>query len=416
MYNLFKNINLSSGDILPVSLASVDLFVNQETDLSVLMKWIDLNHVGSKFRIYVLHPDESIDYEIPLEYIKEGGSFSENYQDGQRKSLSFSLVNEDGDFTPNINNFWAGTRFRLDMGLELPDMSVLWVQKGIFVLDKQEVTYSEGETAVSITASDKFSLFENKTGTLETSYEIPVGTEIEPLIKNILLTNVGEGYPLDIKPIVFHSSLKGKKTQATISKSAGDSYGSILLELATQLSAEIFYNSEGNLTLVPTNDTSLDIDKPLLYEYTTDEGYISGFNFSFDMSSIVNRIIVIGATSSGGVCRGEAVNDDPSSPLCYQRIGYRTGNIINDSNITTDILAKERARYELRQQLILKSSTSITVPFNPLMAVNNLVALTDDFFSLEHERFLLSSYSVTLDYSGTMSLTVTNVRNLPSLV
>ena len=52
---------------------------------------------------------------------------------------------------------------------------------------------------------------------------------------------------------LLYASFKGKKTQATISKSAGESYGSILLDLATQLSAEIFYNAMGNLTLVPTN-------------------------------------------------------------------------------------------------------------------------------------------------------------------
>ena len=126
--------------------------------------------------------------------------------------------------------------------------------------------------------------------------------------------------------------------------------------------------------------------------------------------------LVIGATTNGGVCRGEAVNDDPASPLCYQRIGYRTGSLINDSNITTDILANERARYELRKQLVLKSSTTVTVPFNPLMSVNNLVAITSEFFNMEHERFLMSSYSCSLDYSGTMSITITNIKNLPSLI
>ena len=216
--------------------------------------------------------------------------------------------------------------------------------------------------------------------------------------------------------IIYHSSFKGKKTQATISKSAGESYGSILLDLATQLSAEIFYNAMGNLTLVPTNETSLDVDKPLIFDYDAERGQISGLDFSFDMGSIVNRVIVIGSSVTGGVVSATAVNDDAGSPLCYQRIGYRTGSIINDSNISTEILAQERAQYELRKQLILKSSTNVSVLFNPLLSVNNLVTITSEFFGLTHERFLIQSISCSLDYGGVMSITITNIRNLPSII
>ena len=43
----------------------------------------------------VLKPDESVDYEIPKDDIVEDSiSFSENLQNGQRKSLSFTLINQ----------------------------------------------------------------------------------------------------------------------------------------------------------------------------------------------------------------------------------------------------------------------------------------------------------------------------------
>ena len=404
-----QNILLASGDRVPISVANSVY----DIDVAHLSEWIDNNYVGSRWRIYVLFPDETVNYEIPQDDIQLGGSYSENYQDGQRRSLSFSLYNETGKYSININTFWANTKLRLDRGVELNDGTVIWFQSGVFVVSQAQNTLGVSQKMVQITAKDKFSLFEEKIGTLETTYEIPVGSDIESVIKDLLLFNNGSGEPLDVRPIMYHSSLKGKKTQVTISKSAGETFGSILLELATQLSAEIFYNATGNLTLIPTNEASLDVDKPLIYDYNADKGDMSGLDFTYDMSSIINRVIIVGSSLTGGVVTATAVNDDPGSPLCYQRIGFRTGSVINDSNITTQYLAEERAQYELRKQLILKSSTNLTVLFNPLLSVNNLIAITSEYYGLVRDKFLIQSISCSLDYSGTMSISVSNIKNLP---
>ena len=225
---------------------------------------------------------------------------------------------------------------------------------------------------------------------------------------------MGNSYPLDSRGIIYHSSFKGKRTQASISKSAGETLGSILIELATQLSAEIFYNSQGILTLIPTSETTTDQDKPLLANVTGTRGDYNKLSFDFDMTSIINRVIVTGTSNtSNGVFKAVAVNDDPASPLCCQRIGYRTGNVINDSNITSNYLAEERAKYELRKQLILKSSTSLDIAFNPLLTVNSLVAINNTFFEMINQRFLIQSVSCSLDYRGTMSISLSNFANLP---
>ncbi len=411
-------ISLSSGDTIPVSIEEQEFsslnITAYETDR--LIELINENYAGSRWRIYLLFPDETIDREIPAEDIVLGGSFSENYQDGQRRSLSFSLYNETGKYSPNINMFWGGTRLRLDRGVELYDGTVVWFQSGVFIVSQAVNSFDVSQRIVQITAKDKFSLFEDNTGTLETSYEIPEGSDIYEIVCRIMLTDMGNGNPMDPRPVLFHSSLLGKKTQVTISKSAGENYGSILLELATQLSSEIFYNAAGNLVFIPTEETSLDVSKPLMFDYNVDSGDVGSLDFSFDLTSVINRVIVIGSTVNGGVVTATAVNDNAASPLCYQRIGYHTGNIINDTNISTELLARERAQYELRKQLILKTSTNITTLYNPLLSVNNLISVTSDFFGLTHERFLVKSISCSLDYSGTMNINISNIRNLPSIL
>ena len=137
---------------------------------------------------------------------------------------------------------------------------------------------------------------------------------------------------------------------------------------------------------------------------------------SFDLSSVINRIIVVGGSSNSETYRAVSVNDNPASPLCYQRIGYKTASPINDTNITSKKLAQERADYELRQKLILKSSVSSEIRYNPLLMVNNLINITDEFFELKNESFLLQSISCPIDYSGSMSITTSNIKNIPFTV
>jgi hypothetical protein len=406
-------LGLASGDRLAYETeASIDASQSSYT-IAELKAAIGARTIRPRWRLYILYPDETINYEIPSEDIKSGGSWSVNYQDGERRSLSFSLYNETGKYTPGINRFWAGTRLRFDMGVEMGDGSVVWFEKGIFVVSDASPSLSPSERTVSINAKDKYSLFDDKTGTIPETYVIPVGTDIESIIQTIMLTDMGNGNPFDVRPLIYHPSLKGKATQTEITGSAGQTYGSILSELATQLSAEIFYNSMGNLTLVPTILTISDGSKPLLGSFTAEDGDFQSLGFTINMNDIINRIVVVGATSNGSSHKAIASNDDAASPLCYQRVGYRTGPVVNDSNITTDLLAKERADYELRKQLILRSTTSITTMVNPLLEVNNLIALSSDFYGLSHDRFLIQGISGSLDYSGTMSVSVSNVNNLP---
>lgn len=414
MARIIKTVGLASGDVLSLSVMNGDTYLDSNVSIAELNELINSPILRPRYRIFLLHPDETIDYQIPDEDILlSGSSYSEQYQNGQRRSLSFTLHNSDKKYTPSINTLWAESEFALDLGIEKDDGSIVWKRSGIYVASSLTPSESVDSQTVSVQTGDKFSIFEGKAGTLETSYEIPVGTDIEGAIRGILLSAKGNGYPFDSKPIIYHSGFKGKKTQAKISKSAGETLGSILLELANQLSAEMFYNANGNLTILPTQETTLDIDKPVICYLNDENGDFSGLSFGLQMSNIVNRVVVIGATVNGKVYTATAVNDDSTSPLCYQRIGYRTGQIINDSNITSQDLANDRSKYELRKQLILKSSVSVSISFNPLLSVNNLIEITDEFFGLDHERFLLQGVSCSLDYSGTMSITVSNVRNLP---
>ena len=409
MGKVLKSRNTSSGDL--ISFYTDNGF---ETPDAQSIKGMLANSVISpRYRLNWLNPDESIKEIIPEADILSGGSFSENYQNGQRRSLSLSLFNEMGKYTPSINNIWTNTKFSYDLGVELPLGEIVWFKKGVFSVSQANPTHDPASKVVTLELSDKFSMFEDARGILEKSYTIPTGTPIDEALNDILRFQTGDGNCYDRKPLIYNSAFKNKKTQATISKEAGSTFGEIISELCLQLNAEYFYDVEGNLNIVPINDVTNDVDKPIIDEIYQENGDFGSNNINIDFQGIVNRVYVIGANVDGRMYQATAVNDNPASPICYQRIGFRTASPINDTNITSNILAQDRADYELRNKTIIKSTISTSATLNPFYLVNNILAITDNFYNFKQEKFLIQSLSYSLDYSPNMSITSTNTRNLP---
>ena len=368
----------------------------------------------ARYRLFVLNSDETINYEIPQEdIILNSGNFTENYQSGQRKSVNINLINIDGKYTPSINTIWVHNKFRFDVGLEF-DNQVYWFPRGIYILGNPSSSHQDSDKQVSLTLVDKFAVLEGKAGTLEATYEIPVDSDIEKAIIGILTLDNGSGYPIDLKPIIYDRTFKGLKMPYTLSKDAGSTLGEMLLEIGTILNAEVYYNSQGNLCFVSINETTLDIQKASLWDYTDTERDYFNANANYDFENAVNEIQVVGDNINNKIFSAMAQNKNPVSPLCIQRIGRRI-EYINDSNIYSDDLAQQRADYELRKFGILKTTMNINVAFNPLLFVNNLINITDSYYGLDRERFLIQSISYTIGNECQMTVSCSNIVNFNQL-
>lgn len=366
--------------------------------------------IKPRFRLFVLNPDETINYEIPEEdIIINSGNFTENYQNGQRKSVNINLINIDGKYTPSINTIWVHDRFRFDIGLEF-DGQVYWFPRGIYILGNPSADHQDSDKQVSLTLVDKFAVLEGKAGTLEATYEIPVDSDIEQAIMGILTLDNGSGYPIDLKPIIYDRAFKGLKMPYTLSKDAGSTLGEMLLEIGTILNAEVYYNSQGNLCFININETTLDIQKASLWDYSDEDRDYGNATANYDFENAINEVHVVGDNINNKIFSAMAKNENPVSPLCIQRIGRRI-EYINDSNIYSDDLAQQRANYELRKFGILKTTMNIQVSFNPLLFVNNLVTITDKYYNLTRERFLIQSISYTIGNESQMTVSCSNIVN-----
>ena len=107
----------------------------------VLEKLIRRPFIKPRYRICVLNPDETVAYEIPSsDILMDGISYTENYQNGQRKNITLQLINTDGKYTPSINSIWVNTKFSFEIGIQTKGNNYIWFPKGIYIMGDVNLT------------------------------------------------------------------------------------------------------------------------------------------------------------------------------------------------------------------------------------------------------------------------------------
>ena len=135
-------------------------------------------------------------------------------------------------------------------------------------------------------------------------------------------------------------------------------------------------------------------------------------SLSYDNENVTNIVKVVGDNIDSGICSAVVSNNNPASPICVENIGRRMAPTYNESNIWDDDLAGDLARYYLRKASFVSVSFSSNVSFNPVLEVNNLVEVDNDFLNYHRTKLLITSISFTSD-TGLMSVSFCNVTDLP---
>lgn len=381
-------------------------------DIPSLIKLLKRPVVKPRYRVSVLNPDETVNYVIPFEDIPSDGiSYTEEYQSGQRRNITLKLINGDKKYTPSINGIWLTTKFKLDIGLLIKD-EVVWFPRGVYVMGDVNLTNLGSDNTVSIQLKDKFSVFEGKMGTLENAYEVEVGSNIEDVLYGIRSFSMGNGYILDYKDIILDPSFIGFKTQSTIRVEEGGNLGQVISELATQLSAEYYYNNVGNLCFYPINETIDDSNKPVIWTFGKLSRNLWDLQLDYKNEEIINVVKVVGDNIDNGIYSAVVTNENPASPICIQQVGRRAAPKYTEANVWSDDLAYDLARYYLRQASFVAVDFSCVVGFNPILTVNNICEVENDFIGAKREKLLITSISFGSS-DGSMSLKLCNTKDLP---
>lgn len=353
-------------------------------------------------RVYKLNSDETISGDIS-EYVASL-SLSFKYQQGQTRMGNLSLMNHNGEFmlSPVRNTLWKGSKLRIDVGLVYKNR-IFWKECGIFVCGTFSI--DEANRQISFPIYDKFALLDGTVGgKVDSELQIPRDTPIRYAIQLCLGDDRGDGRSYDYKPVIFPAEYEGVTTPHNISKTPETTIGELLLELADIISCDIFYNDTGNLVLEAGSDTTLYTHKATLWDLSDDD-ILDYPKQEIDFSKAINRVLVIGSIENGYQRKAKLDNTNAES----QNNIYMTdinSLYIEDTNLISDELCMDRAKYEMKKQGVLTKKTSLKTIFIPHLLPNNVV-------SYKNERYIMSSIDFDLaDNKCIMSVSMSNLKEV----
>jgi hypothetical protein len=365
-------------------------------------------------RLTLLRENENFAEDITSYVEREGGSLNINYQQGQRRSLSFTLKNEDGRFLPDIDRLWLNTKFKLELGIRFNKDDYVYNAAGVFVVSNPEATRSGAQKTIAIQCEDKFALLDGTLGgTLEGTYTVSQGANMRNEIQKILMQDNGNGYPLDSKPFIFDAMYSDATVVNDLSLNVGDSFGTAIIDLANSIACDVWYGVDGNLIFRSGTQDVTKLSEPTLWEYSDTETEYLDNTTTYNFTDVKNKIVVIGNNISDDLYyNGTAINNNPQSSTRVQLIGNRVKSI-TDSNISNDADCLSRAQYELVKASIMANTISFNSTYMIHLDVNNCITLADSYYGYFMDRFVIQSLTIPFGANSKISVSCCNVRTLP---
>ena len=370
-----------------------------------------------------LNPDDTVAYEITTDLYNTNGTLNVTNQSGCRRTFNLQIHNVDGKYDIDVNRVWLGQKVKLYLGLYIDGTPYL-IQQGVFYLTNPTDIMNTAENCIQLNCTDKWAFLDGTLfGNLDGIYKVPVNSDIFKAVKALLLTDRGNGIPIDsTKPNIssfFNTkmttlsngeSVSVLRTPFTATIDKGQTYADVLLQFNTMLAGVIYYDTVGRLNIEPNETDLLDKDKEILYKFDQNNCDILGKSREFKFTDVYNDIICVGATTNGLLAKGRATNNNVKSDLCVQRIGKKT-KVYEDTNYYSDGLCQDWANYLLRTNTTLQTSISLTtVPLYHL-DVNKLITITNPKNHLKEEKFLINSLSIPLGL-GQMTISASSINEL----
>ena len=392
-----------------------------------------------------LNPDESVNFEFTNALYNIDVDLSVNYTNGSRRSCTLTLNNDRRAFPVDFDNIWIDQKFKLWMGIYLDDKTPYYFPQGVFYITNPSDTYNPGARTVTINGADKWvyldgTLFGRLSGTYQTNIDVRLDDAIRGLLKLSRFKDDFSGTDnkekmIDPAPPLLSPVFKDKTSELiTIDKETGDkistiksvldcpytaivergrTFADVLLEYATILCANIYYDVNGRLVVEPMIDTAEDItdtNKEILWHYTVDEKTFLGLTQKHDFEKIHNDFIVLGNIVEGYQFKGRVQNRNPLSNTCVQKIGLRTREPYEDNQYYSDEQCVELAKYYAKTDTILQKSGDIASVTLYHLDVNKLVTVSTPNNNMSKELFLITGFS--LSASGEMTLNISSVNIL----
>ena len=346
------------------------------------------------------------------------GSINVTSEQGTCRSCTMTFANPGHIYSLVENNpFWNMRRFKLYIGIE-GDEDTFWFSKGVYIIQKADINYY----TVNIQAVDKYGLLDGTLNIspafLKTTFE--VGAKVGDVVRQILLQDIGNGLLLDATEPIIDPDIAHAVLYKEFELGIGSYYGSFFEEIMTSFGCDIYYDNFGRLVINRTFNDDLPYwcshigasytfsDKEVNYQDPSDDYAFDGFNYvtvDTDNEDTANESYT-------------AINHNPQSPVCVEKVGYKpydNGNpiTISTGDHTIDTPARkcrEYAEYVLLQNTCNTITKSFNSPILPHLDTRQVIRVSDDSMAEDGAMFYVSSLTFPFGSANDMSITATNVK------
>ena len=385
---------------------------------------------------------------------KNGGSISATFQNGVQRSISLNIFDPAGEFIPNPNDrlVWIGQRFKVYLGLRVSktnfplsilegkemrpaaysgdrlvadteyslkkmkqDDNFYWFSKGVYIINNVSASRTGADKRVSISGVDKFGYFTSDTGYCEMigDFIIPRGMSIPDAIYAILAQEVGNGHNIDNMAPIIDPYYVNTRIPIELSKGAGSFMGDIITDFASTFRADVYYDNDGHFCFRRAMLGDENMKAPIVWNFTDLDGEYLTSNLTYNFVDAINTVYVVGDNPNGRTApTAFRQNTNAASPTNVQKLGARS-KLFTSSTIQTTKEAEDYADYMLEWLSKLQQSISFTCTYMPHLDVNQAFTLTDDFYHIEKQTFLMQSITYPLGL-GTLSISAVNIEALPT--
>ena len=255
--------------------------------------------------------------EVTTKVSSTSGSISVKYNQGVRRTCDITIDDINKEMLPNNENsvFFVNKKFKIYIGLykknwsksgsdgtgvyhNSQDDTIYWFSQGIFIT--QSCDYDKKNGILHLSGVDKFGFFTKDLNqhTLQNTYHISADSKLGQLISDIITIDMGNGMPTDTQTPIIHTSFVNQVLPYDIEKTANETIGDILVEIATAFNADIYYDVDGHLVFEPNIIDDYNRQAPV-FEFGKNDSALIDMSLDFNYGDIVNQITVTGDNSDG---------------------------------------------------------------------------------------------------------------------
>lgn len=326
------------------------------------------------------------------------GTIDVDVRRGTRRTLTMSLLNPEGIFTPDDNTweedadwdgyFYVNRLIRVWRGVRYQDGSEELAPVGTFMVDKAETLVERGMSTVVIAGSDLWKKFTKSQ--FGAPRKFTDGTAINTIISTLASEAGVTQLNLDL---LEERTSASKNIQRDFNFEEDQTRGDALKKICGDYGIEIYFDPMGVLT---TRDFQNPYQRPRVWTYNDNDDLAFFLRSVIDDDRLYNHVVVVGTAKadSGSIYRAELKDDDASSPTNITRIGdrvFRYSSPVLGSQESVD----KSAFTIFYRHFLLSQSVHLEAVCNPALEGNDVIRVVESFSQVAN-RYLINTFTVPL--------------------